>query len=52
MTEVKLNTRLRQEQAATRNREHGTKDLKACTTSSLDMGEASRWQGFLLNGCR
>jgi hypothetical protein len=53
MVEFMLSTRGTQASTTTRVEEEPAKlHPKICEPESLDMGEASRWQGFMLNGCR
>jgi hypothetical protein len=53
MVEFMLSTRGAQASTTTRLEEEPAKQhSKTPKPESLDMGETSRWQGFMLNGCR
>ncbi len=52
MAEVELNTRPQAAASVTEVKGRISQARKNCTLSSLDMREASRWQGYMLNGCR
>ncbi len=52
MAELDLDTRPRAASSVTGENNRLPQARKRCTSPSLDMGEESRWQGFMLNGCR